>query len=62
MAQNLGVVGDGGKIYLIGDATATWGKGGFDAETVHAVNLASLNGEFADVVTTDSVSERLQNA
>lgn len=62
MAANLGVVGDEGKIYLIGDATATWSKGGFDAETVHAVNLASLNGEFADVVKTDSVLERLQKA
>jgi hypothetical protein len=37
------------------DATATYSKGGFDAETVHAVHLASLDGEFASVVGTDEV-------
>ncbi|KAL4907636.1 hypothetical protein BDW74DRAFT_147907 [Aspergillus multicolor] len=46
---------DIGRIVLVGDATATWAKGGFDAETVHAVSLASLEGEFADVMETEQV-------
>ncbi|KAL4861503.1 hypothetical protein BDV12DRAFT_180217 [Aspergillus spectabilis] len=50
---------DKGRIVLVGDATATWAKGGFDAETVHAVTLASLDGEFADVLETDEVLKAL---
>ncbi|KAL2836783.1 Isochorismatase-like protein [Aspergillus pseudoustus] len=52
---------DKGRIVLVGDATATWAKGGFDAETVHAVTLASLDGEFADVVSTEEVIKSLQS-
>ena len=55
MAANLGVVGDTGKIFIIRDGTAAYAKGGFDAETVHGVNLASLDEEFADVISTDEV-------
>lgn len=71
MAANLGVAdgrvikegkknggeskGRNGEVVLIGDATAAWGKGGFDAETLHKVHLASLNGEFARVVGTREV-------
>jgi hypothetical protein len=58
MAANLRIVDiikdDGeivgrGKIILVGDACATFAKGDFDAETIHKVNLASLDGEFAQV-------------
>lgn len=72
MAANLGVVdrrSDGmhgkevvvekGRIILIDDATATFGKGGFDAETVHKVSVASLEGEFADVIEAAEVTRAL---
>ncbi|RAH58224.1 Isochorismatase hydrolase [Aspergillus piperis CBS 112811] len=64
MAANLGVVDrvkssekeggeevvvDKGRIILVSDATATFAKGGWDAETVHQVSVASLDGEFAEV-------------
>ncbi|KAK1466228.1 isochorismatase hydrolase [Colletotrichum cuscutae] len=60
MAANLQVLGedggvDGNGVLLVRDAVATYEKGGFDAETVHAVNLASLDGEFAEVVGTEEV-------
>ncbi|KAK2781525.1 hypothetical protein FQN53_000541 [Emmonsiellopsis sp. PD_33] len=61
MAANLGVVngggggGEKGRILLVGDACSAFEKGGFDAETVHAVSLASLDGEFAEVVGTAEV-------
>ncbi|KAK8099744.1 uncharacterized protein PG998_012985 [Apiospora kogelbergensis] len=48
------VLSEGG-IVLVGDACATYAKGGFDAETVHRVSLASLDGEFADVAATADV-------
>lgn len=59
MAANLGVVGPKGKVFIVGDGTAAYEKGGFDAETVHRVNLASLDGEFADVVDTEEVVKRM---
>ncbi|KAF9966365.1 hypothetical protein BGZ70_002563 [Mortierella alpina] len=52
---------DQGRIVLVADATATWAKAGFDAETVHGVSVASLDGEFADVLTTAEVVEALRN-
>ncbi|KAI0134827.1 Isochorismatase hydrolase [Daldinia grandis] len=63
MANNLRVVSvtsptgelDEGDIVLVSDACATFSKGGFDAETVHKVSLASLNDEFAQVVNTQEV-------
>ncbi|KAI1413939.1 Isochorismatase hydrolase [Hypoxylon sp. FL1857] len=63
MASNLRVVSrtsptgelDEGDIILVSDACAAFGKGDFDAETVHRVNLASLNEEFAQVVNTQDV-------
>ncbi|PWY79355.1 Isochorismatase hydrolase [Aspergillus sclerotioniger CBS 115572] len=69
MAANLGVVDrvksqaeggmegevEKGRIVLVGDATATWDKSGWDAETVHGVSLASLDGEFAEVLGTAEV-------
>jgi nicotinamidase-related amidase len=55
MAGNLGF-----ETYVVSDATATFDRDGsdgrhFDAEEVHAVNLASLNGEFAKVVETADI-------
>ncbi|WYZ45739.1 hypothetical protein EsH8_VIII_001055 [Colletotrichum jinshuiense] len=65
MAANLQVLGDEGGpdgngegvhgVVLVRDAVATFDKGGFDAETVHAVNLASLDGEFAQIADTGDV-------
>ncbi|KAF3065946.1 hypothetical protein GL218_09263 [Daldinia childiae] len=63
MANNLRVVSitsptgelDEGDILLVGDACATFAKGGIDAETMHKVSLASLNDEFAQVVNTQDV-------
>jgi len=44
-----------GDIVVVRDATVAWAKTGghFDAETVHAVHVESLEGEFARVVTTE---------
>ncbi|KAG7105295.1 putative isochorismatase family protein like [Verticillium longisporum] len=65
MAANLQVLGDQGGpdgtgegvhgIIVAGDATATHPRASFDAETVHAVTLASLDGEFAQVRNTKEV-------
>lgn len=64
MASDLGIGddtggggGSGGKgeVLLVGDATATDARGCFDAETVHWVHLASLDGEFCRVVKTEGV-------
>jgi nicotinamidase-related amidase len=51
---------DKGRIVLVSDATATFGKGGFDSETVHKVSVASLDGEFADVLGTEDVVKALR--
>ena len=48
-----------GQVILITDATATWERGEFDAETVHKVHVASLKDEFCDVVTTRQVLEEI---
>ena len=50
-----------GEVILVQDATATWGKGGFDAETMHQVNVESLKGEFCDVVSTRDVTKELRD-
>lgn len=49
-----------GRIILVSDATATFGKGGFDSEIVHKVSVASLEGEFADVIGTEEVVKALR--
>ena len=51
--------------YLIADATATFDKTGFDgqrypAELVHQLALASLHDEFATVLTTNELLERVR--
>ncbi|MFC1960292.1 cysteine hydrolase family protein [Chloroflexota bacterium] len=55
MAGNLGFTG-----YVVDDATATFDRAGHDgtvypAQTVHALALASLHGEFATVTSTDTI-------
>lgn len=55
MAGNLGFTA-----YLVADATAAYATTNFDgkqydAEVVHAISLATLNGEFATVLNTDEV-------
>lgn len=55
MAGNFGY-----NVYLISDATATFRKKGingeeFSAEIIHQTALASLNEEFAQVVTTEFI-------
>ncbi|KAJ5360139.1 hypothetical protein N7517_009330 [Penicillium concentricum] len=50
---------DKGRIVLVEDATATFGKAGIDAETIHKVSVASLDGEFADAFATEEVIEAL---
>ncbi|OJJ43372.1 hypothetical protein ASPZODRAFT_74422 [Penicilliopsis zonata CBS 506.65] len=53
------VVVDQGRVVLVADATATWAKDGIDAETIHAVSVASLRGEFADVLGTEEIVKAL---
>ena len=49
-----------GRIILVEDATTTWAKGGFEAQTVHEVNIASLADEFAEIRSTAEVLELLK--
>ncbi|CAG7972093.1 unnamed protein product [Penicillium olsonii] len=50
---------DKGRIVLVDDATATFGKAGIDSETIHRVSVASLDGEFADAFSTKEVVQAL---
>ncbi|RMZ74871.1 hypothetical protein DV737_g5657, partial [Chaetothyriales sp. CBS 132003] len=62
LAADLEIVGprDGGGVAIVSDASATFNDGDrFDAETVQAVSLGSLEGEFAEVVTTDEVLKQV---
>jgi nicotinamidase-related amidase len=59
MASNLGF-----ETWYVGDACSTYDRTGpdgeiFPAELVHRTALASLHGEFADVITTDEAIKRL---
>ena len=54
MARNLGF-----KPVLVGDACHTFPRNDFDADTVHRVELAILDREFAEVVTAAQLIERL---
>jgi nicotinamidase-related amidase len=59
MAGNFGF-----ETYIVSDATATFSKMGvdgqhFSAELIHETALASLNGEFARVVTTEFLKSSL---
>lgn len=60
MAGNYGY-----NTFLISDATATFNKKGlngqeFSAQTIHETALASLNEEFAHVVTTDFIKDNFK--
>lgn len=59
MAGNLAAVGEWGedesgkgRVIFVEKAVATFGKGGWDGETVHKVNVESLRDEFAEVMST----------
>ncbi len=59
MAGNFGF-----DTFLVYDATATFNKRGFDgqkfsAELIHETALASLNEEFATIVTTDYLKQNI---
>ncbi len=59
MAGNLGF-----DTLLVADATATFDRKGingeiFSAETIHQTTLASLNEEFAEVVTSEDILNRV---
>lgn len=59
MAGNLGF-----DTFLVSDATATFNKKGlegqnFPAELIHATALASLNDEFATIVTTEFLKQNI---
>lgn len=60
MAGNFGF-----ETYLVSDATATFNKKGvegqnFSAELIHETALASLNSEFATIVTADFIKQNIQ--
>lgn len=60
MAANLGF-----RPYVMSDATATFGKRDhrgtyFSADVVHAINLASLHNEFAQIVDTSTLLRGLR--
>ena len=57
MAGNLGY-----ETFLVADATATFNKTGlngqnYPAEFIHETALASLNNEFATIITTDTIKK-----
>ena len=59
MAGNLGF-----DTFLVSDATATFNKKGLEgqdypAELIHATALASLNHEFARIVTTEFLKQNI---
>lgn len=68
MAANLGVtdrtdaagVLHKGEVVLVDDATATFNRGKWDAETIHEVEVASLGEEFATIVKTEDVLDQLR--
>ncbi len=58
MSGNLGF-----RTFVVSDATATFGRRDFHgvwrtADEVHAMSLASLHGEYAEVLSTEEVMER----
>lgn len=62
MAANLGF-----RVWFVADATATFERtapdgGRIDAATMHRTALASLSGEFADIVDSEEATTRLATA
>jgi len=56
----------GFDVYVVSDATSTFDRVGpegttYKAEVIHDVNLASLHKEFATVVNTDNILERVRS-
>ena len=51
----------GFETWFVADATATHARPGFDAETMHRTALASLEGEFAQIMSTADAIERLRH-
>lgn len=69
MAANLGVTDQvdrvsgkvvKGRVILIEDATATFPRGTFDADMVQAVQVASLNEEFCEVMIRSQVIDMIR--
>ncbi|RVX75196.1 hypothetical protein B0A52_00548 [Exophiala mesophila] len=58
MASDIELVSDG-RLVVVSDATAAFNKVGIDADMVHRVSLASLNNEFAQVMDTRQVLDKL---
>jgi nicotinamidase-related amidase len=61
MAGNMGF-----HTYVVSDATATFDRTGpdgrmYEADQIHAVNLASLHKEFATIIDTKSLLKKLAN-
>lgn len=56
MAGNLGF-----ETWFVADATATHARAEFDAETMHRTALASLDGEFCEVLTAAEAIARVRN-
>lgn len=54
----------GFTVFVVRDGTATFGRTlgerSFDADTIHQTALAQLSGEFADIVTAESVIETIK--
>jgi nicotinamidase-related amidase len=59
VASDLNIVGEGGVLALIEDCSAAFSTEKFDAETVHAVNVASLEDEFAKIGRVGDVVDRI---
>jgi nicotinamidase-related amidase len=54
MAGNLGF-----ETWFVSDATATYARGDFDAETIHRTALASIDEEFCEVLDSREAIRRL---
>lgn len=52
MGANLGF-----NVYVVSDACATFSRGKYEADLVHKIALASLEGEFATIVTTKELCQ-----
>lgn len=52
----------GFETWVVADATAAHARAEFDAETIHRTALASLDGEFAEVLDADEAIRRVREA
>jgi len=51
----------GFETWFVADATATHARSDFDAETMHRTALASLDGEFSQIMSSTDAIERLRH-